>query len=50
MPVRVVTVLALMCPLVLPSRLFRSVAARVASERVTASLPRPEMPDAPVEL
>ena len=49
-PVRVVTVFALICPLVLPSRALRAVAARVVSARVTASLPRPEIPDAPVEL
>ena len=49
-PVRVVPVVALICPVVLPSRLLRSAAASVILESVTASLPRPEMPDAPVEL
>ena len=49
-PVRVVTVEASICPVVLPSRVLRAVAAIVVSERVTASLPRPEIPDAPVEL
>ena len=49
-PVKVVTVPALIWPLVLPSRLLRSAAASVVSESVTASLPRPAIPDAPVEL
>ena len=44
-PVRVVTVLALTVPVVLPSRVLRTEAARVESERVTASLFRPEMPN-----
>ena len=35
--------LASMVPDVLPSRLLRSVAARVMSERVTFSSPRPEI-------
>ena len=49
-PVRVVTAAALIWPLVLVSRVLRSAAASVTSESVTASLPRPEMPVAPVEL
>jgi len=49
-PVSVATELALMVPDVFPSRVLRSVAAREVSERVTASLPRPVMPEAPVEL
>ena len=49
-PVRVVTVAALIWPLVFVSRVLRSAAASVTSESVTASLPRPEMPVAPVEL
>ena len=49
-PVNVATVPALIWPLVLVSRVLRSAAARVTSESVTASLPRPEIPVAPVEL
>ena len=41
---RVVTVLALTVPDVLPSRALRTATARVVSERVTASLPRLLMP------
>ena len=50
MPVMVVREAALIAPDVLPSRILRSAAAREVSEMVTASLPRPVMPDAPVEL
>ena len=46
----VVTVPALIAPEVFVSRLLRSAAARVVSARVTASLPRPAIPDVPVEL
>ena len=41
---RVVTVLALTVPEVWPSRVLRTEAASVVSERVTASLPRLLMP------
>ena len=44
LPVSVVTVLALMVPEVWSSRVLRTEAARVVSERVTASLPRLLMP------
>ena len=40
LPVRVVTVLALTVPEVLSSRVLRTEAASVVSERVTASSPR----------
>ena len=43
LPVSVVTVLALTVPDVLPSRVLRTETARVVSERVAASLPRPVM-------
>ena len=43
LPVRVVTLLASMVPEVLPSRVLRTETARVVSERVAASLPRPVM-------
>ena len=49
-PVRVPTVVASMIPVVLPSSVFRSAAAKVVSLIVTASSPRPAMPEAPVEL
>ena len=40
-PVKVVTVAALITPVVFASRVFREVAETVVSVRVTASLPRP---------
>ena len=43
-PVKVVTVPALIWPLVLASRVLRAAAVRLASVRVTASLPNPETP------
>ena len=43
LPVSVVTVLALTVPEVWPSRVLRTDTARVVSERVAASLPRPVM-------
>ena len=45
LPVSVLTELALMAPEVWPSRMLRTAAASVVSERVTASLARPEMPE-----
>ena len=42
-PVRVVMLLASMVPEVWPSRVLRTAASRVVSERVTSSLLRPEM-------
>ena len=39
-----VMLLASMAPVVWPSRVLRTEAARVVSERVAASLPRPVMP------
>ena len=45
LPVSVVTVPASMVPEVLLSRVLRTEAARVVSERVTASLPRLLMPE-----
>ena len=44
-PLKVVTVEALIVPLVLVSRALRSVAASVESLIVTASLPRPVRPE-----
>ena len=44
-PVIVVTAEALIVPEVFPSRVFKTDAARVVSERVTASFPRPEIPE-----
>ena len=43
-PVRVLMELASMAPEVLPSRVLRTAASRVVSERVTFSLFRPVMP------
>ena len=43
-PVRVVMLLASMAPDVLPSRVLRTAASRVVSERVTSSSSRSEMP------
>ena len=45
LPVSVVTELALTVPEVLSSRVLRTEAARVVSERVTASSPRLLMPE-----
>ena len=42
-PVSVVTVLASMVPVVLSSRVLRTAASRVVSERVASSLFRPEI-------
>ena len=44
-PESVETVLALTVPVVLPSRVLRTEAESEVSVRVTASLPRPEMPE-----
>ena len=43
-PVRVLMEEALTVPEVWPSRVLRTETARVVSERVTASLAKPEMP------
>ena len=44
-PVKVVTVAALTAPVVLPSNVFNTVVAREVSLKVTASFPKPLIPD-----
>ena len=44
-PVKVATVAAFTTPVVLPLRVFSVATARVVSDRVTASFPRPLIPD-----
>ena len=43
-PVKVVTVAAFTAPVVFPSRVFKTVAARVVSLMVTVSLSKPAIP------
>ena len=44
-PVRVVTVAAFTAPVVLPSSVFKTVVASDVSLKVTASFPKPLIPD-----